>query len=230
MIPPGETAPPLAQAAQLTGTDRHQPQYPVGLHPPQGEKKRPGRGLIGPVQVVDHHRDDPVAGLQVAQHCHQLRTDGHRVGVFAPRRPGLRGSSGSRRPGTGQELVRESPVQEHLRLVAAGPQHAHIAVLGDEARRQLDLPIPASPSTSTTRGRPARTACNSASRTASSSVRPTKWSTSAVWTTSGGSRQGRRPSRMGPAAPRFPPPRAPASGRGEQITHDHRDDRCRTRP
>jgi hypothetical protein len=106
VIPPGETAPPLAQ---LAGPGRYQPQHPVSLHPPQGKKKRPGRGLIAPVQVVDHHHDDPVAILKVAENCHQLRTDGHRVGVFPPRRCGPRGSFRGRRPGTGQELVGESP-------------------------------------------------------------------------------------------------------------------------
>jgi len=94
------------------------------------------------VQVVDHHDDDPVAALQVAEDFHQLRTDGQRVGAFPPNHTGPRGSFDERRPGTRQKLVDHSPGQEHLRLLAAGPQQANVPVLGDEARDQAGLSDP----------------------------------------------------------------------------------------
>ena len=142
VVAPGEAAPCLAQAAQLIWAGRHQSQHPVGLHPPQGEQKSLGRGLIAPVQVVDHHHDDPVTALQVAESLHQLRADGQRVSVCPLGRTGSRRSFDERRPGTRQKLVDHSPGQEHLRLVTDGPQQANVPVPGDEARDQAGLSDP----------------------------------------------------------------------------------------
>ena len=122
VVASSEAAPCLAQAAQLTWAGGHQSQYPVGLHPPQGEQEGLGRGLIAPVQVIDHHDDDPVTALQVAENFHQLRADGQRVGFFPPSHPGPRRFAAGRRAGAGQELVDDSPGQQHLCLVGDGPQ------------------------------------------------------------------------------------------------------------
>jgi hypothetical protein len=138
----GEAAPCPVQAAQLIRAGRYQPQHPVDLHPPQGEQQGLGRGLIAPVQVVDHHDDDPVAALQVADDFHQLRADGQRVSLFPPSHTGPRRSFDQRLPGGSQELVDHSPGQEHLRLVAGSPQQANVPLLGDEARDQARLSDP----------------------------------------------------------------------------------------
>ena len=138
----GEAAPCAAHEAQLIRAGRYQPQHPVGLHPPQGEQQGLGRGLIAPVQVVDHHDDGPVAALQVADDLHQLRADGQRVSLFPPRHTGPRRSFDQRLPGGSQELVHHSPGQEHLRLVAGSPQQPNVPLLRDEARDQGRLSDP----------------------------------------------------------------------------------------
>ena len=109
VIAGGEPAPSFAQAAQLTGPGRHQRQHPVGSHAPQSEQQRPGRRFIGPVEVVDHHHDDLVAGLQVAQGRHNLGSDGHRVGIHPPCYAGGGSSGSSHRTGGRQELIDEPP-------------------------------------------------------------------------------------------------------------------------
>ena len=80
--------------------------------------------------------------LQVAEDFHQPCADGERVGAFPPGLTGPRRFFAGRRAGAGQELVDHSPGQQHLRLVAGGPQQANVAVLGDEARDQAGLSDP----------------------------------------------------------------------------------------
>jgi hypothetical protein len=80
--------------------------------------------------------------LQIAEDFHQLRADGQRVSLFPPSQTRPRRSSDRRLPGAGQELVDHSPGQEHLRLVAAGPQQANVPLLGDEARDKAGLSDP----------------------------------------------------------------------------------------
>ena len=115
----------LGQGRGVAGRDHDQ--HAVGDQPPDHEQQRPQRHRVGPVGVVDHHRDR-VLVVERAEQLEQLRARRH---VVAVERGALAGAP--------EELLEDAERQVALGLVAAGAQHREIVDRREEALDQRGL-------------------------------------------------------------------------------------------
>ena len=101
----------------------------VAPQPSDDEDEGAGGGVVHPLCVVEHEHDGARA-LQLAEHGQQLGADGQRIGV------------GGRARGAGRS-ARSWPDhavgEPGLGYVAAGPQHADVGAVGQEAVDECGL-------------------------------------------------------------------------------------------
>ena len=95
----------------------------VAPEPSDDEDEGAGGGVVHPLCVVEHEHDGARA-LQLAEHGQQLGADGQRVGV------GRRGAVAGE---VGEELADHAVREPGLGFVAAGPEHADVGAVGQEA-------------------------------------------------------------------------------------------------
>ena len=100
----------------------------VAPEPSDGEDEGAGGGVVHPLCVVEHEHDGARA-LQLAEHGQQIGADGQRVGV---------GGRGAVRE-VGEELADYAIREPGLGFVAAGPQHADVGAVGQEAADECGL-------------------------------------------------------------------------------------------
>ena len=164
--PAGTTALIASRPGRDQGTD------PIGVQPPQRKQQRRGRGRIDPVRVVEHQQHR-AAVLQRTEQRQQLRADGERV-----RRRRRRRRSWRRSRSPAPARARSAGRRHRDRARSRTPPHllrarrSHPRALWHR-RRNAVLPIPASPSTTTSCGRASRAATSASATSASSACRPT---------------------------------------------------------
>ncbi len=139
---------------------------------PQREHERAHRRRVGPLQVVEHqqYRVLPRHG---AQRTEQVGAHGQRVGPWVAVGTQQRETVHQDRRQVRHELVEQPVGEPGLRGVAGGAEDRRRPPPGVARARTALLPAPASPSTHTTPGRPARAFSQASSTTASGPRRPT---------------------------------------------------------
>ena len=170
VVPGQETLPPLAQPGQLPRPGRHHHQHLIGVQPAYREQQRPRRWPIGPLQIIDNRQHHPP---ELTEPGNQVGADRKRVHPAAQ----PRGQQRRRAAPAPRALATSSPTIPYgSSSSSSSPLARSTAVLASpDANRasRVDLPMPASPSTSTTCGWPQRAADAAAASTASSPARPT---------------------------------------------------------
>ncbi len=109
----------------------------VAPEPSDREDEGAGGRVVHPLCIVEHEHDGARA-LQLAEHGQQLGADGQRIGV---------GGRGAVRE-VGEELPDHAVGEPGLGHVAAGPEHADVGAVGQEAvdeRGLADARGPAQP-------------------------------------------------------------------------------------